>query len=166
MFGRAQSHTAAAAAAALHMLGHDGIASPASAISQTVKENSMNDSDLRPTVWIGHVVLETDRLEDSTQFMKKIGMRPIYQGNDVAILELRGGTHLILRRNSTVVPGAAPFDLMVDDLESSHASFAALGLKPTPIEAMPSVSHEVFKIEDPAGHVISVFSNHVEGRPV
>lgn len=126
----------------------------------------MHDSDLRPSVWIGHVVLETDRLDDSAQFMKKIGMRSVYEGSDVAILELRGGTHLVLTPTSTVVPGEAPFDLMVDDLESSHALFTALGLKPTPIEAMPSVRHELFKIQDPAGHIITVFSSHVEGRPV
>jgi catechol 2,3-dioxygenase-like lactoylglutathione lyase family enzyme len=56
----------------------------------------MSNEDLRPPIWIGHVVLETDRLEASAQFMRTIGMRPVHQGPDVAIFELRGGTHLIL----------------------------------------------------------------------
>jgi catechol 2,3-dioxygenase-like lactoylglutathione lyase family enzyme len=126
----------------------------------------MSDSDLRPSVWIGHVVLETDRLEDSAAFMRKLGMRAIFQGSDVAILELRGGTHLVLTRKSSVVPGAAPFDLMVDDLNGAHARFTSLGLAPSAIESIPSVSHELFTIREPAGHVISVYSSHVEGRAV
>ena len=126
----------------------------------------MNDGDLRPSVWVGHVVLETDRLEDSAAFMRKLGMRSIHEGADVAILELRGGTHLILMRKGAVVPGAAPFDLMVDDLHDAHRLFTSLGLNPTAIESMASISHEVFRIQEPAGHVISVFSSHVEGRAV
>ena len=93
-------------------------------------------------------------------------MRSIHQGTDVVILELRGGTHLILMRKTTVVPGTAPFDLMVDDLYQAHRLFTSLGLQPTPIEAMPAISHELFTIQEPAGHVISVFSSHVAGRPV
>jgi hypothetical protein len=126
----------------------------------------MIDHDLRPSVWVGHVVLETDRLEDSTRFMEAIGMRPVHRSKDVAILELRGGTHLILLSKSTVVAAEAPFDLMVDDLQQSHRLFASLGLNPTPIESMPKVGHERFKVLEPAGHVISFFSSHVEGRPV
>jgi hypothetical protein len=126
----------------------------------------MNDSDLRPSVWVGHVVLVTDRLQESAAFMQKIGMRSVYEGRDVAILELRGGTHLVLTRKDTVVPGPAPFDLMVDDLHDAHRLFTSLGLEPTAIEAIPSVSHERFTIQEPAGHVLSVYSSHVDGRPV
>jgi hypothetical protein len=123
-------------------------------------------TDDRPPVWIGHVVLETDRLGESAAFMRTLGMRPIYEGPELAILELRGGTHLILMRKTTVLPGAAPFDLMVDDLHAAHARFTALGLQPGAIEANPAISHELFRITEPAGHVISVFSSHVEGRAV
>ena len=126
----------------------------------------MNDSDLRPSVWIGHVVLETDRLRDSAEFMQKIGMRSVHEGSEVAILELRGGTHLILARKNEVVPGTAPFDLMVDDLHQAHRLFTSLGLQPTAIEAIPDAGHELFTIQEPAGHVISVYSSHVDGRPV
>lgn len=127
---------------------------------------SRSHGDSRPSVWIGHVVLETNRLEDSAAFMRQIGMRPIFEGSDVAILELRGGTHLILTRKNTIVPGPAPFDLMVDDLHDAHARFTSLGLAPTAIESIPSVSHDLFTIREPAGHVISVYSSHVEGRAV
>ncbi|MGI8836109.1 MAG: hypothetical protein ACR2H4_05660 [Pyrinomonadaceae bacterium] len=48
----------------------------------------MSEKDLRPPVWIGHVVLETDRLEETEQFMRKIGMRSIVRRPEVAVLEL------------------------------------------------------------------------------
>lgn len=126
----------------------------------------MSEEDLRPPIWVGHVVLETDRLEESARFMRAIGMRPVYPGPDVAIFELRGGTHLILIAKSEVVPGDAPFDLMVEDLRAAHRHFTSLGLAPTPIEAMSSNDHELFRVREPAGHLITFFSNHVSGNPV
>ena len=125
----------------------------------------MNAEDPRPPIWIGHVVLETDRLEESARFMRTIGMRPIHPGADVAIFELRGGTHLILVKKAEVVPGNAPFDL-VEALHATHQRFVALGLAPSPIEAMPTIDHELFRVREPAGHRITFFSNHVSGKPV
>ena len=125
----------------------------------------MSGGDLRPPVWIGHVVLETDRLEESAAFMKKIGLRSIVERPQVAVLELRGGTHLVLIAKPAITPGDAPFDLMVEDLHATHASFVSQGLDPTPIERL-SREHEQFKLREPAGHVISILSNHVSGQPV
>lgn len=125
----------------------------------------MSEEDPRPPVWVGHVVLETDRLEETEQFMLKIGMRPVAKGPDVAVLELRGGTHLVLIAKPEVVAGEAPFDLMVEDLRATHERFTNLGLAPTPIEKSVA-EHERFEIREPAGHTIAFFSNHVGGRPV
>ena len=126
----------------------------------------MRNQDLRPPLWIGHVVLETTRLEESAQFMITIGMRPVHRGSDVAIFELRGGTHLVLVLKNEVIPGDAPFDLMVEDIHATHKHFTSLGLAPTPIEAMPSVAHELFRVREPGGQHITFFSNHVTGNPV
>jgi hypothetical protein len=98
--------------------------------------------------------------------MRSIGMRPVHQGRDVAIFELRGGTHLVLTAKSKVVPGDAPFDLMVEDIRTTHQHFTSLGFDPTPIETMPSIDHELFRVREPAGHLITFFSNHVSGNPV
>ena len=125
----------------------------------------MSEQDLRPPVWVGHVVLETDRLEETAQFMRSIGLRPIVQRPDVAVLELRGGTHLVLVAKPEVVAGEAPFDLMVEDLHAAHQHFIGLGLAPTPIETV-SDNHERFLVREPAGNIISFFSNHVSGQPV
>jgi catechol 2,3-dioxygenase-like lactoylglutathione lyase family enzyme len=125
----------------------------------------VSNEDLRPSVWVGHVVLETDRIAESVAFMRKIGMRSVVERPEVAVLELRGGTHLVLIAKPTVTPRDAPFDLMVEDLRSSHELFTELGLEPTPIEKL-SREHDYFKIREPAGHVISIVSNHVSGQPV
>jgi hypothetical protein len=111
-------------------------------------------------------VLETDRMEESVRFMLAIGMRPISQGPDVSVLELRGGTHLILLCKDPIVGGEAGFDLMVDDLEATHARLTQLGLAPSPIEPRPQLDHDVFCVREPAGHLITIFSSHASGDPV
>ncbi|MFQ5937168.1 MAG: glyoxalase/bleomycin resistance/dioxygenase family protein, partial [Acidiferrobacterales bacterium] len=108
--------------------------------------------------------LETDRLGESEAFMKKLGMRAIVKSDAVAVLELRGGTHLVLRVREKVTPGEVPFDLMVDDLEETHQRFTEMGLAPSAIEK--GRIHRSFKVREPAGHIIKFNSTHVSGRPV
>ena len=130
------------------------------------EESRANEFDPRPPLWIGHVILETHRMAESAQFMRTIGMRTVYEGADAGVFEMRGGTHLILIAKSEVAPGDAPFDLMVEDLHATHRHFTALGLAPTPIEAVPAFEHELFRVREPAGHLITFYSSHVAGRPV
>ena len=125
----------------------------------------MSENDLRPPVWVGHVVLKTDRLEETDEFMRKIGMRPIVKRTDAAVLEMRGGTHLVLVAKPQVTAGDAPFDLMVEDLHATRQHFIGLGLEPTAIESV-SFDHERFLLREPAGHLITFFSSHVAGRLV
>lgn len=125
----------------------------------------MIEHDERPPVGVAHVVLDTDRMEESARFMRTIGMRPIFDGPRVSVYEMRGGTHLILMLEDKVVAGDASFDLMVDDLHATHQRFTSLGLAPSPIEARPDIDHEVFTVREPAGHVITFFSSHASGKP-
>ncbi len=96
--------------------------------------------------------------------MRLIGMRPIAKGDDFAVLELRGGTHLVLIAKDILSPGRAPFDLMVDNLEATHQRFSDLGLAPSPIEE--GEIHRSFEIEEPAGNIITINSSHVSEFPV
>ena len=48
-------------------------------------------------------------------------MRAVEHSSNVAVLELRGGTDLVLVPSDEVAAGEAPFDLMVDDLDATHA---------------------------------------------
>jgi ribosomal protein S18 acetylase RimI-like enzyme len=120
----------------------------------------------RPAVGIAHVVLGTHCMDASARFMRIIGMRPIFDGPEVSVYEMRGGTHLILMRQDEVAARDAAFDLMVDDLRGTHERFASLGLEPSPIEARPAIDHEVFTVREPAGHLITFFSSHASGKPI
>jgi hypothetical protein len=120
----------------------------------------------RPTVGVAHVVLNTDRMEESARFMRLVGMRPIFDGPQVSVYEMRGGTHLILMHKDAVTPRNASFDLMVDDLHAAHQRFTSLGLSPSSIEKRPAIDHEVFTMREPAGHNITVFSSHASGKPL
>lgn len=126
----------------------------------------MSEQDLRPPVWVGHVVLESERLEETAQFMRTIGMRLIFPGPRVAVFELRGGTHLVVIAKEKVAAGEATFDLMVEDLHATHREFTSLGLDPTPIEPAANMPHELFRVREPAGHVITFYSSHLSGEPV
>lgn len=126
----------------------------------------MSEHNGRPAVGVAHVVLPTDRMEESAQFMRTIGMRPIFDGPQVSVYEMRGGTHLILMLKDKIIAGDASFDLMVDDLDATHQRFTSLGLAPSPIEARPAIDHEVFNVREPAGHVITFFSSHASGKPI
>lgn len=125
----------------------------------------MSETDRRPAVGVAHVVLQTDRMEESAQFMRTIGMRTIFDGPKVSVYEMRGGTHLILMQKDEIVAGDASFDLMVDDLHATHQRLTSLGLAPSPIEARPAIDHEVFTVREPAGHVITFFSSHASDKP-
>jgi len=57
----------------------------------------MNTDEKRPLVAVAHVVLETDQMERSALFMQTIGMRPVFLGPQVSVLELRG---VVTDRNS------------------------------------------------------------------
>jgi hypothetical protein len=121
-------------------------------------------ADDRPPVWVGHVSMQTNVLDPSHAFMIALGLRPIGKNEDVAVLELRGGTHLVLLRSEGPLPGTAPFDLMVEDLEATHERLAALGLSPSPIAA--GRIHRSFTVRDPSGQDVVFNSSHVSGRPV
>jgi hypothetical protein len=135
-------------------------------MQRSLGNKCMSSSDQRPAVSVAHVVLYTNRMIESAQFMRTIGMRSIHDGPDVSVYEMRGGTHLILMKKEKVTPGQASFDLMVDDLRATHQRFTSLGLSPSPIEPRPQIDHEVFTVQEPGGHVITFFSSHISGMPI
>ncbi|MEE8287426.1 MAG: VOC family protein [Gammaproteobacteria bacterium] len=122
--------------------------------------------DQRPPVWIGHMFLPTTDLEKTATYMRKLGMRDIVQSESIVVLEMRGGTHLLLEPAADpIAPGSkAPFDLMVDDIDASHENFEELGLSPSKIEE--DRFHRSFTISDPSGYEITVNSSHVSNLPV
>jgi catechol 2,3-dioxygenase-like lactoylglutathione lyase family enzyme len=116
----------------------------------------------RPAVWIGHVVLTVSDVSRSADFWQQVGTREIDRDAHVAILELRGGTHLILVPGDPRAEADAPFDLMVDNLDATRTRWSDDGLDPSPIT--PGPIHESFTVRDPDGYRVTVNSSHVVGQ--
>lgn len=123
-------------------------------------------ADERPGVWIGHALLPTVAVEKALPWWRATGMRFITSGDGFAVLELRGGTHLVLLAAETPIEAGTkcPFDLMVEDVEASHRAFAEQGFAPTPLER--GRIHTSFSIRDPSGYDVTVNSTHVSDQPV
>ena len=117
-------------------------------------------ADERPGLWVGHVAMTSADPPASHDFFIDAGMRTVFRGDDMAILELRGGTHLLLFRGEAS-PGDAPFDLMVEDLDATHGDLSGRGLAVS--EITRGEIHDNFTLTDPDGHAITVHNSHVEG---
>ena len=120
--------------------------------------------DERPPVWVGHIAIKSPVVTETRDFMVQIGMRPIAEGDGFAVLELRGGTHLVVLHADEPQSGPAGFDLMVDDLKATHAHFQELGLEPS--EIREGRIHHSFDLASPSGHTITFNSTHVSSLPV
>ncbi len=123
--------------------------------------------DERPPVWIGHVQLKVPDVQAARDFFMQLGMRDVFpEGTDVAILELRAGTHLIVQHSEDEVAPNTPatFDLMVEDIEATHQEFARSGLPVSDLKR--GRIHKTFDITEPNGHVITYLSSHNSGLPV
>ncbi len=133
----------------------------------------MTSSDPRskespPPVAIGHVTLRVADVTVAAGFYGALGLRPIMNRAELAILELRGGTHLLLFKAKRK-PKAGPirsFDLMVDDITSTRASLEEAGVRMTPIKEDRLSGHQMFELTDPDGRTITILSSHTGGRRV
>ena len=121
----------------------------------------MTTIDPRPAVWTGHLVVSGKDLAASAWFYEAIGMRKVAVLDEVAIFELRGGTHLVVRKDPNPKPGPTSWDLMVEDIAATHAEWINRGLTLSPIEQ--GSIHEAFTITDPDGNTITVSNSHVVG---
>ena len=122
--------------------------------------------DQRPPVAVGHVRLPATDVAGAARWLESVGLRPIFADANLAVLELRGGTHVVVRKAQEAPrPGdAAPFDLMVDDIEAACRDYAAKGLGPSDINR--GRIHDSFHLVGPDGHDFTVTSSHAGGRPV
>ncbi len=119
--------------------------------------------DLRPTFAIGHARLAVDDVAAAYGFFVRHGMRGILERSNFAILELRGGTHLILNEAEAPAPDGerTPFDLMVDNIDEAHRRFVEDGVDATAIER--GSIHDSFSVKGPSGYTIPINSSHVAG---
>ncbi len=125
-----------------------------------------NSTDKRPPVAVGHVCLPVKNVLTTSAFLQELGLRPVFEKDTFAVLELRGGTHLILEksRKRTKQGTQAPVDFMVDDVKKARAKYAKMGMKPTRIKS--GTIHSSFFVPGPDGWSIKITSSHTSGRPV
>jgi catechol 2,3-dioxygenase-like lactoylglutathione lyase family enzyme len=122
--------------------------------------------EARPPVAIGHVRLETHTVPETIDFFHALGLRKIFRNKTFGVLELRGGTHLIVaQRDKPVRKGtAAPFDIMVDDIEEAHRKYGRKNFEPSEITS--GSIHSSFFIRSPSGHKLKITSSHAGRRAV
>src|SRR5215469_2304821 len=123
-------------------------------------------TDQRPPVAVGHVRLNVTDVGAAARWLESVGLRPIVTMDDLAVLELRGGTHVVVRRaEQPPAPGTgAPFDLMVDDIEATHCNYAGKRLSPSPIRR--GRIHDSFDLAGPDGWAFTINSSHASGKPI
>lgn len=117
----------------------------------------------RPVFAIGHISMPVEDVHAAYGFFVRHGMRAILERDDFGILELRGGTHLILTKSDRAIAAGerAPFDLMVDDVDAVHGAFVADGVEATDIER--GKIHDSFQVSGPSGYSIPINSSHAVG---
>jgi hypothetical protein len=141
--------------------------------------------DSLPAAALGHFVMKVANLGVSYQFYADLGLRQIGIFQDVGIIELRGGTHVLLIPENEEAPFTlAPsrtgqrgaffrehIDLMIngktrDDLEAHRATLLKSGIDAGEIAPELFFGHHYFQLTDPDGHGITVYTSHVGELPV
>ena len=122
--------------------------------------------DARPPVAVGHVRMDVNDLHAACDLLERMGLRPVTRHDSFAVLELRGGTHLIVRAgDGEIEPGRmAPIDLMVDNVRETHDRYREMGLDPSEITS--GSIHSSFTIPFTDGYRLKITSSHTSGRPV
>jgi catechol 2,3-dioxygenase-like lactoylglutathione lyase family enzyme len=138
-------------------------------------------SNAVPPVAIGHLTLTVADLEASYGFYVDLGLRSFDKEDAMAILELRGGTHLLLFKRGGPADGptegpfdqakAAGVDLMIagrslEELQALHDHLVQRGHSPDPIPDRRFFGHYVFKARDPDGNEVTVSTSHASDLPV
>jgi len=126
----------------------------------------MNENDQRPSVAVGHISIEVSSIGAAADSFVRLGMRHIHQTDSIAVLELRGGTHLVLRKVDDAIEASrkAPFDLMVDDIDVARTGYLNDGFSTTEISR--GQIHDSFTVTGPDEYAITITSSHAGNRAV
>jgi catechol-2,3-dioxygenase len=138
-----------------------------------------------PAAALGHFVMKVNDISVSYQFYSKLGLRPFGIFPDLAIIELRGGTHILLFSKHDELPsslssshlgqhGASTserLDLMIDgkskgDLELYRTTLMEKGMPVDAIAQDRLYGHDYFQLVDPDGNGITVYTSHRGELPV
>ena len=137
--------------------------------------NTVVDAELA----VGHLVLKVADLKSSCQFYSNLGLPPFAMEEKLAIVELRGGTHLLLFEVGLAGEDVAEsltgqfherlserFDLMIkgkgmDELKKYRLELISRGIAAGEIPDESFFGHHLFCIKDPDGNGITIYTSHV-----
>ena len=128
---------------------------------------------------VAHLVFKVVDLKRSCQFYSNLGIPPFFTDDEVAIIELRGGTHLILLSvDSMAGEGIAEsltgqfhkrfseqFDLMIegkglDELKNYRSEITNRGIAAGEVPDETFFGHHLFCTKDPDGNGITIYTSH------
>jgi catechol 2,3-dioxygenase-like lactoylglutathione lyase family enzyme len=138
-----------------------------------------------PAAAFGHFVMKVANLGVSYRFYADLGLRPIGIFPDVAIIELRGGTHILLFPKNDKAPFSLTssrlgqrvaffnehIDLLINgktraELEAYRTIVLTNGVAAGEIAQESFFGHDYFQLADPDGHGITVYTSHAGDLPV
>ena len=128
---------------------------------------------------VAHLVFKVADLRSSCDFYSNLGLPPFYIEEKVAIIELRGGTHLVLlsvdeSAGEDVAESltgqfhkrfSEQFDLMIkgkslDELKKYRLELISRGIPAGEIPDETFFGHYLFCIKDPDGNGITIYTSH------
>ena len=138
------------------------------------------DEDCRdPELAVAHLVFKVADLKSSCQFYSNLGLPPFAIDEKVAIMELRGGTHLLLLEVDQLAGEdlaesltgqfhrkfSEQFDLMIkgkslNELKKYRSELISRGIAAGEIPDEMFYGHHLFSIKDPDGHGITIYTSH------
>jgi catechol-2,3-dioxygenase len=128
---------------------------------------------------VGHLVFKVADLKSSCEFYSNLGIPPFAVEEGVAIIELRGGTHLILLEVDQLAGEgiaesltgqfherfAEQFDLMIEgkglnELKNYRLQLISRGIAAGEIADEKFFGHHLFCVKDPDGNGITIYTSH------
>jgi catechol-2,3-dioxygenase len=128
---------------------------------------------------VAHLVFKVADLKSSCDFYSNLGLPPFYIEEKVAIIELRGGTHLVLlsvdesagEEVAESLTGqfherlSERFDLMIkgkglNELKKYRLELISRGIAAGEIPDELFFGHYLFCVKDPDGNGITIYTSH------
>ena len=128
---------------------------------------------------VGHLVFKVADLKSSCEFYSNLGIPPFAVEEGVAIIELRGGTHLLLLEvDQPAGEGVAEsltgqfherfseqLDLMIkgkglNELKKYRLELISRGIAAGEIPEETFFGHHIFCVKDPDGNGITIYTSH------
>ena len=131
-----------------------------------------------PELAVAHLVFKVADLKRSCQFYSNLGLAPFAVDEKLAIVELRGGTHLLLLEVGLAGEDVAEsltgqfherlserFDLMIkgkglNELKKYRSELISRGIAAGEIPDETFFGHYLFCIKDPDGNGITIYTSH------